>query len=654
MLNAFKYDLLWRPAYELIPALLWLIAFGYFVFQLLDPDTPRLLMLGLALFSLLMSFIRARQGQNVLVHRAALSGKPIQALSYAKLQELCRDKSQVMLGFGFEWLPHHSQRLYELTKFNLDDLVLPRWVRLMVGRSDDVKRDDEIGMPWIHGVEPDEFVMYRPLMNFEGGTCVSGTTQAGKGVFLSALISQAIYRGDAVIVIDPKNSLRLKNNIIRACQDAGRRPPLEFHPSFPDRGVRLDPMFSWQNPTELASRIQSIMPPDTSGAFSAFGWAAVNVVVQGLVELEERPNLLKLVQYIEGGVEGVLQPTLERFFDAHAPADWRELARRYVTAAREKGMKRPSETATDELMGYILYYEREVSTHQRNKIIDSQISVFRHNREHYQKITANLLPILKQLTSGTLGLSLAPDPFDPNDHRPIMSLDKVVRAGHVLHIALDSLANPAVASAIAGILLADASASAGMRYNVGDTKRRISLFVDEVSNCINRPLIELLNKGAEAKIFTTVAMQTFADISERMGSPDAARMALGNLNNLIALRAKDRETQDFITETFGKTYIKSVDVAFTSHANENLADFRAGVSKSMKMTREETIPAEILGKLPNMEFFAFVSGGRLYKGRIPYLHQPEEEWDPDELTDEPSTQPPATPEPAVGPELQAA
>jgi hypothetical protein len=48
-----------------------------------------------------------------------------------------------------------------------------------------------------------------------------------------------------------------------------------------------------------------------------------------------------------------------------------------------------------------------------------------------------------------------------------------------------------------------------------------------------------------------------------------------------------------------------------------------------------------------MEFFAFVSGGRLYKGRIPYLHQPDEEWDPRELTDEPARQPPADPEPSL-------
>ena len=78
----------------------------------------------------------------------------------------------------------------------------------------------------------------------------------------------------------------------------------------PEAGVRLDFTFNWQKPTEIASRIQSIMPPDTAGAFSAFGWDAVNVVVQGLVELEERPNLIKLTKYIEGGIEPVLEASL--------------------------------------------------------------------------------------------------------------------------------------------------------------------------------------------------------------------------------------------------------------------------------------------------------------------------------------------------------
>ena len=34
---------------------------------------------------------------------------------------------------------------------------------------------------------------------------------------------------------------------------------------------------------------------------------------------------------------------------------------------------------------------------------------------------------------------------------------------------------------------------------------------------------------------------------------------------------------------------------------------------------EERIPADMLGKLPNLQYFAQVSGGRLIKGRFPIL-----------------------------------
>ncbi len=114
----------------------------------------------------------------------------------------------------------------------------------------------------------------------------------------------------------------------RACEDC--REPDTFMgptPPFPEAGVRLDFTFNWQKPTEIASRIQSIMPPDTAGAFSAFGWDAVNVVVQGLVEIEERPNLAKLTRYIEGGIEPVLEASLRRFYDATLGAAWRERPR---------------------------------------------------------------------------------------------------------------------------------------------------------------------------------------------------------------------------------------------------------------------------------------------------------------------------------------
>jgi conjugal transfer pilus assembly protein TraD len=222
------------------------------------------------------------------------------------------------------------------------------------------------------------------------------------------------------------------------------------------------------------------------------------------------------------------------------------------------------------------------------------------------------------LTSGDLGRSLSPDAFDANDERPIINLEKCVRGGHVLYISLDSLPDPAVASAIGAIFLADLAALAGIRYNVGGD-RRIALFVDEISNVINQPLIEILNKGAEGGIYTTCAMQTLADLARRLGSEEAARMALGNLNNLIALRSKDRPTQDFIVETFGKTAIHTMRFGLNTAADAHLGDFTSVHTAQVTESLEETVPSDILGKLPNLQYFASVSGGRLIKGRFPIL-----------------------------------
>jgi conjugal transfer pilus assembly protein TraD len=425
-----------------------------------------------------------------------------------------------------------------------------------------------------------------------------------------------------VIVADPKNSRRLKRAVIRACEDFRESDTfLEFHPAFPELGVRLDFTFNWQKPTEVASRIQSIMPPDTAGAFSAFGWDAVNVVVQALVDLEERPNLIKLTKYIEGGIEPILEVSLRRFYDTALGPTWRDLheMKKLLGEAHRGTLKRPSEAASLELVAYVAFYEHHVAQSQRNKVIDSQVRTFRHNREHYQKITANLLPILSMLTSGDLGRSLSPDPFDPDDQRPIMNLEKIERGGHVLYLCLDSLPDPSVASAIAALAVADLAARAGMRYNLG-SHRRISLFVDEISNVINLPLIEILNKGAEGGLVTTCAMQTLADLAKRLGSEDAARMALGNLNNLIAMRSKDRPTQDFIVETFGKTAIHSLRVGLNNASAAHLGEFTSVYSSQLTETMEELIPTDILGKLPNLQYFASVSGGRIIKGRFPILN----------------------------------
>jgi conjugal transfer pilus assembly protein TraD len=621
-----KYDMPWRPALEGYAALAWGLAGAAVVLLAPVRAHPVWVPVVLGGFAAAVMVFRAAAAYRVLRTRASLSGRAIETMDERDLLEAWGPDPHetVLLGWGFQWQPEHSQRLYELKKIDFRRLQVPRSLRGLLGQPPEPQPEDEMGLPYVHGVEPTEHALRVPRRHLDGNLLLLGATRAGKTVMLRSLIFQAVCRGDAVIIVDPKNDPDLKRVILGACACAGRASHFyEFHPAFPERSARFDPMYNWSKATELASRIQAIMPPDTGGSFSAFGWQAVNVVVQGLVEHEERPNLVKIRGYIEGGIDPLLKRSLERLFERELPERWRTEVGPFLRRAERGELRGPEKTTAPDVLAYATYFEQRVRPAlPRERIpeaVQAQLAVFHHPREHYQKITANLLPILSMLTTGSLGRSLSPDPSDIDDARPILNLDKVVEQRLVFYMCLDSLPDKAVASALGSILLADLAALSGIRYNLHVATPRVSLFVDELSEVINEPLVQIANKAAGSGVMTTCASQTLADLAARLGSEAKARMVLGNFNNLIAFRTKDRPTQEYVVEQLGKAYIHSLSGTYTTHTDEHLAEYSGSIGTTMREVLEDTIPADVVGKLPSMQFFAAVSGGRLYKGRIPVL-----------------------------------
>ncbi len=617
--SVLEQDDTWREAYEWRSILAWLIALFWLIVLGATQTLPLSWCLPWGGLCLVMITLRTYQLLIVLTKRAALSGSRQTFMSIKTLVKATqKDPDSLWLGCGFRWWPEHSQRLYELMKMDWTSLKLPPWlVRLLLGKQS--LDEDAAGLPIIHGVSDTETDLKRPLKNFEGGLCLCGTTQAGKGVYLTQLITQAIARGDAVIVIDPKHSSRLKDAIAAACRACGRDDPLTFHPAFPDTGVRLDPLASFTKPTEIATRIRQAFPPNMDESFANFAWLAVNAITLGLIALEVRPTLPLITHHVRLGIDSILEELLLRHANRFAQADWEK---RIPQLAREAG-KAPSPTVTEQLMGLVRLYGQELMKDHPDATIEALIEVFRHDRNHYAKITASLIPVLSMLTSGELGESLSPTVNDVHDTRPIMNLEKVIRGRHVLYIGLDALPNPTVASTLAGIFISDLANLAGRRYNMGLTGQnapRIALFVDELANVINQPLIEILNKGAESGIYTTCAMQTIADLAHRMGSVEAAHVVLANMNNLIALRTKDQMTQTFVTATLGKTYIANQSLALSAKTADDLdIDFTGHVARQMSTDLQDIFPPEFLGRLPNCEAIVQVSAGYVYKTRCPIV-----------------------------------
>src|SRR5690606_7753089 len=119
----------------------------------------------------------------------------------------------------------------------------------------------------------------------KGHLLLLGTTGAGKTRLLDLLISQAIMRDEAVIILDPKGDKELRDVAERACAKMGKPDRFVlFHPAFPYQSVRLDPLANFSRLTELASRIAALIPSETGAdPFKAFGQSALNNLSQGLV-----------------------------------------------------------------------------------------------------------------------------------------------------------------------------------------------------------------------------------------------------------------------------------------------------------------------------------------------------------------------------------
>jgi hypothetical protein len=57
----------------------------------------------------------------------------METMTHAQLRRLTKDTNQVFFGFGFEWTPKHSQRLYDLQRINFRGIVAPFWLMRLAG-----------------------------------------------------------------------------------------------------------------------------------------------------------------------------------------------------------------------------------------------------------------------------------------------------------------------------------------------------------------------------------------------------------------------------------------------------------------------------------------------------------------------------------------
>ena len=610
------YECVWRPNYEKRAALTWMgavAAGGALAVTTQFPIEPFYCMSGIAGY---MACARLPKAFKLSRLHKALFGRQLEFTSLPSLvHKLKGHEDEIWLGKGFIWTQTHAQRVFDALKMDVTGLLGKEYVELNSQQSKELA-----GATWIHGVEPEETDQYQPIKHAEGHTLLTGTTGSGKTRCFDLLISQAVSRGtpgnrEAVVIIDPKGDKEMAENAQKACEALGEGDRfLYFHPAFPERSFRVNPLANFARGTEVASRIAALIESEGQDPFKLFGQSAMNNIIQGMLIIDQRPTLVDIRRNLELGPARLVVKAIRAYAMRVRPTAEEELEQAV------NHLKNPS----DEKLAaqYCNYYTRVLQGNSSNSDLEGLITTFKHDSQHFQKMIASLIPILNMLTSGEMGPLLSPNVDDMDDDRDIINMRKALGDGKVIYIGLDSLTDAMVGSAIGSMVLADLATVAGDIYNYVDSRDRRStnIFADEAAEVINSPFIQMLNKGRGAGFRLVVATQTIADLSAKMGSKDKATQVLGNINNHFCLRVIDTETQEYFTADIPKTRVKYV-MRTQGYNTQGDDPEKFTGNQGERLMEEETdmFPPQLLSQLPHLEYIAKVSGGRLVKGRLPIL-----------------------------------
>jgi conjugal transfer pilus assembly protein TraD len=514
------------------------------------------------------------------------------------------DDGATYLGHGFEWEVRDSERLIQVSA---------------AGIAPALETANRYGGNWVvHGLGMDrETPLHLPDDLLNQHALILGTTGVGKTRMLEVLVSQAVRRGDAVIVIDPKGDERLLERVIESCRDAGRLDRFRlFALPYPGKSVRYNPLSHFVQVRELADRIAALLPGGgDSEPFRAFCWEVVNTTVQAMYACGEPVTPYRLKRYS-------LDDTWElvRIY----------IAKKYPTLPKNRDGKSLAE----------VYKQCRVSgSIEGQDALDFLISLAGKDRENYGKMTNTLVPILSKLSTGPnkalmSDFSTEPPPPRAAGEMPDMPHEHLTWRGvdkdrQVVYFFLGSMLGFDTASAVAKMALLDFQSFIGAKYAYERVSGfgPISLFVDELADVVTPEFIGVLNKSRGAAVRITMCGQTSADLEAALRSKAHAAQVMGNANTVIQFRAQNGQDAELFSRLSGERPMRLLaesshyEPALFKSGKTDVDEFRASFGQNLSWRNEPLVPAWAVTELPRFHFFARW-GARVFKGRVPLLEEP--------------------------------
>ena len=186
-------------------------------------------------------------------------------------------------------------------------------------------------------------------------------------------------------------------------------------------------------------------------------------------------------------------------------------------------------------------------------VADALIDDWEKPRDHFTKVTSNLIPAFRGVVGAPLGPLFSTIPAD-------ITWRRIVDDRMVVYVALASLLLGDIANRIGRVILQDLVSYLGRIYAYGDpaTTPPITVLIDEFGDVAFPLFTNALNKGGGANARFILAQQSLADAEAAMG-PAQARRVLDNLNTKIWCRLADDRTAAEATEGLGLCTVRLPD-----------------------------------------------------------------------------------------------